>query len=156
MTLSALEVRILLPWPLLATPMLDRYFCKSREHIDRLSKLLLRFCGVLPASEVYSALMDAVSTITEPLILKELFVVLRLLFTRFQRILEPSVADIKAIAQYVGSSDRQVNNAALECLKLVRGSLTNEQISTMAGNVSFGNSIARTILLPSLYESLIE
>lgn len=136
MILMPIEVRILLPWPLLASHILERYFCQSKEHSSRLANLLLSFCHVLPAYEVYTTVMDAISTITETMILKELFVVLKLLFSRFQSLLDPSVADIKAIAQYVGSSDRQVNRAALECLKLVRGTYTIEQISTMAGNVS--------------------
>ncbi|VUZ57761.1 unnamed protein product, partial [Hymenolepis diminuta] len=113
-----------------------RYFCQSKEHSSRLANLLLSFCHVLPANVVYTTVMDAISTITETIILKELFVVLKLLFSRFQSLLDPSVADIKAIAQYVGSSDRQVNRAALECLKLVRGTYTIEQISTMAGNLT--------------------
>nr|CDS32374.1 cytoskeleton associated protein 5 [Hymenolepis microstoma] len=136
MTLLPIEVRILLPWPLLASHVLERYFCQSKEHSSRLTNLLLNFCHVLPPNEVYTTVVDAISTITETMILNVLFVVLKLLFSRFQNLLDPSVADIKAIAQYVGSSDKQVNRSALECLKFVRGTYTIEQISTMAGNLT--------------------
>ncbi|KAM7541145.1 hypothetical protein Aperf_G00000023021 [Anoplocephala perfoliata] len=136
MTLLPIEARILLPWPLLAPHLLDQYFCQSTEHCNRLANLLFSLCRVLSIDEVYTTVMQAVSTITETLILKELFLLLKRLFLRFPSLPNPSVADIKAIAQHVGSSDKQVNHAALECLKLARGTYTMEQISVMAGNLT--------------------
>lgn len=64
-----IEVRILLPWPLLAPHLLDRFFCQTTEHCNRLTNLLFSLCRVLSIDDVYTIVMEAISTITETLIL---------------------------------------------------------------------------------------
>ena len=69
MTLTPTEVRILFPWPLFSSQMLDRYFSRSVERCRRLSGLLFSLCRVLSADEVYSIVMEAISSVTETVIL---------------------------------------------------------------------------------------
>ncbi|KAH9287237.1 Cytoskeleton-associated protein 5 [Echinococcus granulosus] len=136
MTLTPAEVRILLPWPLFAPHMLNQYFGQVSERCCRLTSLLFSLCRVLSADEVYLIVMEAMSTVTETEILKEMLLLVKLLLTRFPSLPNPSVADIKAIAQHVGSSHKEVHRAALECLKAARGAYSTEQISTMAGKLT--------------------
>ncbi|KAL5962036.1 Cytoskeleton-associated protein 5-A [Taenia solium] len=136
MTLTPAEVRILLPWPVFAPHMLNQYFCQVPERCRRLTSLLFSLCRVLSADEVYLIVMEAMSTVTETGLLKEMLLLAKLLLTRFPSLPNPSVADIKAIAQHVGSSHKDVHRAALECLKAARGTYSTEQISTMAGKLT--------------------
>ncbi|VDM32695.1 unnamed protein product [Hydatigera taeniaeformis] len=136
MTLRVVEVRILLPWPLFAPHMLNQYFGQVPERCRRLTSLLFGLCRVLSADEVYLIAMEAMSTVTETGILKEMLLLVKLLLTRFPSLPNPSVADIKAIAQHVGSSNKEVHRAALECLKSARGACSTEQISAMAGKLT--------------------
>ncbi|VDK34929.1 unnamed protein product [Taenia asiatica] len=136
MTLTPAEVRILLPWPVFAPHMLNQYFCQVPERCRRLTSFLFSLCRVLSADEVYLIVMEAMSTVTETGLLKEMLLLAKLLLTRFPSLPNPSVADIKAIAQHVGSSHKDVHRAALECLKAARGTYSTEQISTMAGKLT--------------------
>ncbi|KAL5111518.1 Cytoskeleton-associated protein 5-A [Taenia crassiceps] len=136
MTLTPAEVRILLPWPVFAPHMLNQYFCQVPERCRRLTSLLFSLCRVLSADEVYLIVMEAMSTVTETGLLKEMLLLVKLLLTRFPSLPSPSVADIKTIAQHVGSSHKEVHWAALECLKAARGTYSTEQISTMAGKLT--------------------
>lgn len=67
----------------------------------------------------------------------ELLQLVVFLMTRFASMLSPSVADVKAMAQHFGSGDREVHQAALDCLRMARALFTAEQLCAMAGQVPF-------------------
>uniref|UniRef100_A0A5K3EUU2 TOG domain-containing protein n=1 Tax=Mesocestoides corti TaxID=53468 RepID=A0A5K3EUU2_MESCO len=136
LTLAPAEIGILLPWPLFSPPLLNRYFSQSSDRCRRLTGLLFGLCRVVSANQIYFAVMEAISMVTETHIVTELLVLVKLLIARFPSLPGPTVADIKAIAQHVASPDASVIQAALECLRAVRGNLTTQQISAMAGKLT--------------------
>ena len=89
--------------------------------------------------------------LSPPYSFSELLLLIKLLLTRFPSLPNPSVADIKSIAQHIGSSDKDVHRAAIDCIIVARGTYTTEQISTMAGNVSTSNFMMLGLLLLLLY-----